>query len=55
METPYALFRFNGEEVRMTQAQFEQAVRDARLCKCGRCLCCRAAEYLRESRANLED
>ena len=48
-EIPFAMFRFNGATVTMTQAQFEQARRDARLCRCHACLCCRAAEYWHET------
>jgi hypothetical protein len=49
MNIPYAQFRFDGEVVTMNKAQFDQAVRDGRLCKCGQCLACRAWEYLKDS------
>ena len=48
--TPFASFRFHGEVVSLTPAQFEQALRDAVKCRCGDCLCCRAREYANETR-----
>ncbi len=47
---PFAQFRFHGEVVSMTRAQFEQALRDGKLCYCENCLACRAVEYAREAR-----
>lgn len=46
---PYALFRVHGKIESLTRAQFEQALRDARLCRCGECLCCRAKQYAEEN------
>ncbi len=46
---PFAQFRFSGETVTMNQRQFDQAIRDARLCHCHRCLVCRAAEYAKDN------
>ncbi len=50
MKDPFAMFRYRGEVIEMTREQFEQALRDARLCRCGDCLVCRAAGYDREAR-----
>jgi hypothetical protein len=47
-DVPYVQFRFNGEVVKLSKEQFEQCLRDARLCRCGACLCCRAEEYYNE-------
>lgn len=47
--TPYAQFRFNGEVMSLTEAQFKQAVADGRLCRCNTCLACRAAEYAKDN------
>lgn len=55
---PHAIFRHQpdgtgasaAEIVKMTKEQFVQSVRAGRICRCGRCVCCRAAEYLRESK-----
>ena len=46
---PYAVFRFGGEVIQMNKPQFEQAVADGRICKCNKCLCCRALEYKRDN------
>ena len=48
--SPYASFRFNGEVMNLNEHQFKQAVRDGRVCRCGKCLCCRALEYHEENR-----
>lgn len=48
-EIPHAQFRFNGEVISMTEAQFGLAIRDARICGCGQCLACRALEYGQEN------
>lgn len=50
---PFAAFRFNGEVIQMTRAQFDQAVRDSRHCSCKSCLVCRAAEYARSANYNV--
>jgi len=47
-EIPFAQFRFQGEIVNLTQEQFEQCLRDAKVCRCGdeeTCLCCRVKAY----------
>ena len=49
MQQDYAVFRFNGAVQTLNEPQFKQACRDGRLCKCGRCLACRAVEYARET------
>ena len=49
-EIPYAQFRFDGQVMNLTRHQFEQAVRDAKHCRCGTCLCCRALEYQQEAK-----
>ena len=46
---PYAVFSFKGEQIRMPEHQFRQALAIARICKCGDCLCCRALEYQRDA------
>lgn len=46
---PFAQFRWDGRPLSMTRTQFEQALRDARVCGCGECLCCRAAQYERHA------
>ena len=48
-EIPYALFRNYGREVRMTEKQYRDAERVARICRCGECDCCRALEYVKEN------
>lgn len=48
---PYALFRFNGKQIAMNERQFKQAVADGKICRCGTCLACRAAEYQRDADA----
>jgi hypothetical protein len=45
---PYALFRNYGRLVAMTREDYEQARRIAAVCRCGRCDCCRAVEYVIE-------
>jgi hypothetical protein len=44
-ELPYVQFSFGGNVVSLSRAQYGQALRDARLCKCGQCLCCAARAY----------
>ena len=44
-DIPYAMFWFNERVVKMTKQQYEQALRDSKHCKCGRCLVCRTREY----------
>lgn len=44
---PYAMFRFNGQVVELTEAQTEQALRDSRHCNCKECLVCRVKEYMK--------
>ena len=46
---PYAMFRFNGEVICMTEYQVKQAQADAKICRCGSCLACRTVEYLRDA------
>lgn len=48
MSTPFALFRFNNELIQLTERQFNQAINDGILCKCNKCLACRAVVYHRE-------
>ena len=50
MKDPFAMFRYRGEVVEMNRDQFHRALRDARLCRCGNCLACRAAVYDTEAR-----
>jgi hypothetical protein len=45
---PYVQFHWRGAVRSFTREQYEQALRDARKCKCGDCLCCAAVEYHRE-------
>lgn len=45
---PYVQFYWRGEVRNLTREQYAQALRDARLCKCGDCLCCAAIAYHRE-------
>lgn len=47
-QLPYVQFRVNGSIVSMTRPQYEQALRDAKLCRCGTCVCCEAVRYHRE-------
>lgn len=49
INVPFAMFRFDGEVVEMTKAQFDQALRDSRHCSCKACLVCRVAEYARSA------
>lgn len=50
-DTPYAVFSFQGTKVIiMDERQFKQAVADGKLCKCGDCVACRAAEHERDAR-----
>lgn len=49
---PYAMFRFQGAVIEMSEYQFKQALADSRLCHCGDCLCCRVAEYRRDAEQN---
>ena len=46
---PYAQFRYNGEVVCLNRDQYKQALSDAKICRCHKCLACRAAEYDREA------
>lgn len=48
MKPPYATFRFDGATIHLDQHQFENALRVSKICGCGGCLCCRAAEYQRD-------
>jgi hypothetical protein len=46
---PFAQFLFNDEVVSMNKQQFEQAVKEGKLCRCQSCLACRAKEYFEET------
>ena len=50
VEIPYASFMYDGQVIKMDARQFQQALRDARLCRCHACLCCRARAYWLEVR-----
>jgi hypothetical protein len=45
---PYVQFYYAGRVQSLTREQYEQALRDARMCKCRSCLCCTAVAYHRE-------
>ena len=47
---PYAQFSFNGEIINLNKNQFDQGVRDGKICRCNNCLACRCNEYLTETR-----
>jgi len=47
---PYAMFRtHDGRTVKVwTKQQYDYMASVARVCRCGRCDCCRALEYVTE-------
>ena len=46
----YAVLRFNGEVLHLTEQQFKQAVADGQKCRCGDCLACACLNYKRENK-----
>lgn len=47
--------KYAGKVIYPTKAQYEQACRDALVCKCGNCFACKCLEHWRSSKVSHRD